>query len=206
MSKNTLRLGGEPSKFFDLPGEAGLFPANFTADATFDEFYVWKDRGRWFNGGLWGIQQLWSRGRYYRPDDRDPEDARFTSGPLDLGSAKRLLGLSWTEIAADTDESMNPRMFDHSTSPPTELRPGESVADLGVDVAGIPYGPYRTPAFSPTHTPTGRPIPIDGTLRYTAKLKTGAARSAILLATPVLDDVTLFFDCGGPRILGWVSP
>jgi hypothetical protein len=48
---------------------------------------------------------------------------------------------------------------------------------------------------------------IDASLRYTAKLKTGVAdRSAILLSTPVLDDVTLFFDCGGPRFLGWVSP
>ncbi|MBI3857085.1 MAG: hypothetical protein HY293_15470, partial [Planctomycetes bacterium] len=104
--KNTIRLGGEPSKFLDLPGDAGLLPANFSADATFDEFYLWMDRGGWYNGGLWGLQQLWTRGRYYRPDDRDPADARFTSGPILFGPAesrspakKRLLGVSWTELA-----------------------------------------------------------------------------------------------------------
>jgi len=202
--KNTIRLGGEPSKFFDLPGEAGLFPANYTADSTFDEFYVWMDRGGWFNGGLWGIQQLWNRGRYYRPDDREPSDATFTSGPIELGAPRRLLGVAWTELAEDYDASLKPKTLDHSTMPPTELKPEESSVDLGVEVAGIPYGPYRNPAFSPV----GRPIAVDGPVRYTAKLKIGVGknRSPILLSTPVLDDVTLYFDCGGPKILGWVSP
>ena len=30
-------------------------------------------------------------------------------------------------------------------------------------------------------------------------------RAPILLSTPILDDVTLYFDCGGPKIVGWVS-
>ena len=208
--KNTIRLGGEPSKFFDLPGDAGLFPANFTADATFDEFYVWLDRGGWFNGGLWGIQQLWSRGRYYRPEDNDPADAKFTSGPfdVDLPGTKRLLGISWTELAEGYDAAMKPTMTDASTVPPTLLRPGDSVADLGVEIAGAWTGPYRNPVFSPTVGTSGRPRTLDGTLRYTAKLKAGLGnrRSPILLSTPVLDDVTLFFDCGGPKFLGYVCP
>jgi hypothetical protein len=219
--KNTIRLGGEPSKLFDLPGDEGLFPANFTADATFDEFYVWMNRNGGAHGGLSGLQQLWNRGRYYRPDDRVPDDAKFTSGPVDLGPSdsrapsadKRLLGIAWTEIAEDYDRSgtsMTPKGYDYSTTPPTELRPGESVADLGLEVEGASYGPYRNPAFSPARTPAGRPVPIrDGAeLRYTAKLKTGAASqsSPILLSTPILDDVTLYFDSGVPKILGWVSP
>jgi hypothetical protein len=202
--KNTIRIGGEPSKFFDLPGDAGLFPGNYTADATFDEFYVWMDRGGWFNGGLWGIQQLWNRGRYYRPDDREPTDALFTSGPIELGARRRLLGVSWTEFAEEYDPAMKPKTLDYSTTPPTELMPEESSVDLGFDVAGTAHGPYRNPTFSPV----GRPIEVDGPVRYTAKLKIGLgkSRSPILLATPVLDDVTLFFDCGGPKVLGWVSP
>jgi len=219
--KNTIRLGGEPSKLFDLPGDAGLFPANFTADATFDEFYLWMDRGGWYNGGLWGLQQLWNRGRYYRPDDRLPDDARFTSGPIDLGSfktrgpaaTKQLLGISWTELAEDYDrrgKSMRPQVLDWSTTPPTVLRPGESVADLSLEVDGVSYGPYRDPAFSAARGTDGRPPRIGegGTLRYSAKLKTGAGSrgSPLLLGTPVLDDVTLYFDHGGPEILGWVSP
>jgi hypothetical protein len=209
-AKNTIRLGGEPSKFFDLPGDAGLFPANFTADATFDEFYVWLDRGGWFNGGLWGLQQLWNRGRYYRPEDSDPDDAKFTSGVIDLGPrpSKRLLGVAWTELADGTDGEMKPTMTDVSTVPPTVIRPGDSVADLGVEIGGAWTGPYRAPAFTPTHDTSGRPLAVDGDLRYTAKLKAGLGdrRSAILLSTPVLDDVTLFFDAGGPKFLGWVSP
>ena len=113
---------------------------------------------------------------------------------------KRLLGISWTELPGDS--------LDHSTVPPTQLQPEESWADLGVEIDGAWSGPYRNPVFSPTHGTTGRPLPISGSLRYTAKLKTGvgANRSPILLSTPVLDDVTLFFECGGPKYLGWVSP
>ena len=44
-------------------------------------------------------------------------------------------------------------------------------------------------------------------MRHSAKLKTGTSgRGApVLLATPVLDDVTVYFDPGGPDILEWVS-
>jgi hypothetical protein len=229
--KNTIRLGGEPSKLFDLPGDAGLFPANFTADATFDEFYVWTDRAAHYNGGLWGVQQLWSRGRYYRPDDRDPDDARFRSGPVDLGSAlsrtpgarRRLLGVAWTELAEDYDRSgtsLRPKLLDYSVTPPAELRPaaaadmngfsGESMADVGVELGGAAYGPFRNAAFSAVRDAKGRPVAISDAaeLRYTAKLKMGVARNAspILLSTPVVDDVTLYFDAGAPKILGWVNP
>lgn len=220
--KNTIRLGGEPSKLIDLPGDDGLFPANFTADATLDEFYLWMDRGAWFNGGLWGVQQLWQRGRYYRPDDRDPDDARFTSGPIDLGfaptrgpaAAKHVLGVSWTELAEDYDRTgttMRPTLTDASSAPPGELRPdGDSVADLSLEVDGVPFGPFRNSAYSPARTSAGKPpeIGAGGTLRYSAKLKIGTTGrpAPILLATPVIDDVTIFFDDGGPKILGWVSP
>jgi hypothetical protein len=226
--KNTLRLGGEPSRLFDLPGDAGLFPANFSADATFDELYVWNNRGNYSSGGTHGLQELWSRGRYYRADDRDPEDARFTSAPLELGttvsrakrSGRRVLGVAWTELAPDYDRegtTLRPKLLDASTAPPTELRPaadadlngyaGESVADVGLIVGESWTGPFRNPTFSPARGPSGRPLTIrDGDpVRYTAKLKTGlrGRTSAILLSSPVLDDVTVFFDDGGPRTLGW---
>ncbi len=230
-AKNTLRLGGEPSKLFDLPGEAGLFPGNFSADATFDELYVWMNRGSYSSGGVKGLQELWSRGRYYHADDRDASDARFTSAPIELGatiprkpgSNRRVLGLAWTEYAEDYDRSgstLRPKAYDASTTPPTELRPApvadvngsttESVADLGVQIGDAAYGPYRHPAFSPVRGLSGGPVSVrDGdAVRYTAKLKSGLSGSsaAVLLATPVLDDVTLYFDDGGPRILGWVCP
>jgi hypothetical protein len=211
--KNSIRLGGEPSRLFDLPGNGAAFPANFTADATFDEFYVWTDREAYYNGGLWGLQQLWNRGRYYRPDDRDPNDARFTSALIDLSiparrapapaatlpdpsgiplstpvkedpPRRRLLGVSWTEIAGD-------------------LTTG-SVAELAVEADGAWHSPYRDPVFSPSRDSSGAPLLIDdpSKIRYAVKLKRPVAPS---LSTPVVDDVTLFFDGGAPEILGWVA-
>jgi hypothetical protein len=226
--KNTLRIGGEPSKLFDLPGDAGLFPANFTADATFDELYVWNNRGNYSSGGVRGLEELWSRGRYYRANDRDPEDAKFTSAPLDPPSpvsrrkrnGRRVLGIAWTELAPDYDREgrgLRPKLQDASATPPVDLRPTAdadlngyaepSVADLGLLVGTAWTGPFRNPVFSVTRTSAGRPVPwSDGdSVRYTAKLKTGLAGrpSGILLSSPVLDDVTLFFDDGGLRILGY---
>jgi hypothetical protein len=242
--KNSIRLGGEPSLLFDLPGEGALFPGNFAADATFDEFYLWLDRSPAYNGGLWGIQTLWSRGRFYRPDDRRPEDARFTSGPVDLGPASprrlppgeaapaeemrqgsetRILGISWTEVAVDYEQeggaSLRPRAFDASEWPPRALRPEASpdangvaeaaVADLWVEIDGAWYGPYRGAGWSPVRTPEGLPPAVRdaSSVRYAAKLKSGGPGAAglILLASPALDDVTLFVERGGPAFLSWAS-
>jgi hypothetical protein len=43
-------------------------------------------------------------------------------------------------------------------------------------------------------------------VRWAAKLRTGAVSpAAILLASPVLDDVTLYFESGRVEFLGWVN-
>ncbi|HZF00024.1 MAG TPA: hypothetical protein VE981_23650, partial [Planctomycetota bacterium] len=85
----------------------------------------------------------------------------------------------------------------------------ESVADLGLLIGDTWTGPYRNPAFSPARGPSGRPPVVRDAdkVRYTAKLKTGIAGrpAAILLSSPILDDVTLFF-AEGRRYLGWVCP
>jgi hypothetical protein len=242
--KNTIRLGGEPSVLVELPRDSGLFPGNYTADGTFDEFYLWMDRSPAFGGGLWGALTLWARGRYYRPDDADPEDARFVSAPIDLGAVsrrrppppsgsaqarespppgrrKRLLAVAWTEWAEDYDRAggvrMRPRMYDHAQDPPAELRPesgadvnGRSVAsmaDLFVELDGSWRGPFRDPAWSPVRGTGGRPPSIadPGRVRYAVKLKAGAGAStgAVLLASPVVDDVTLYFDEEEPEFLSW---
>jgi hypothetical protein len=229
--KNTLRIGGEPSKLFDLPGEAGLFPGNYSADATFDEVYLWLNRGPQVTGGLWGLRELWRRGRYYVPDDADPADARYVSAPLDLRRAAprslsgaeapaeapvpRLLAAAWTERPGAVDAS-GPLLRDHSSQPPAELRPepgadanGHSEAtalDLSVLAGGAEYGPFRNPGGSPVRDSRGAP-PEVREVRFAAKFKRGAggSRAAILLESPALDDVTLFFDAGAPPVAGWVS-
>jgi hypothetical protein len=239
--KNTIRLGGEPSVLVELPGEAGFFPGNYTADGTFDEFYLWMDRSRAYGGGLSGALTLWARGRYYRPDDADPEDARFVSAPVDLGPArarllappagasvpepepprrKRLLAVAWTEWAEDYDRAgagrLRPKMYDHAQDPPAELRPQggadlngravESVADLYVELDGAWKGPFRDSGWSPVRGPGGRPAEISdpSRVRYAVKLKAGAGPGTVLLAAPIVDDVTLYFDEGEPEFLSWV--
>lgn len=218
--KNTIRLGGEPSMLFD----GALFPGNFTADSTIDEFYLWLDRSPAWNGGAWGAQTLWNRGRSYRPDDRDPEEARFISRAIEpaLGRSRslpppgdppaarrtpRVLGVAWTEWAEEYDRE-GPMMLDHSVSPPRALRPeAGGFADLYVEADGAWTGPFRNDGWSAVRTPSGRP-PEGSRFRYAAKLKMGgpATPGTILLASPVLDDVTVYFDRGGPEILSWVSP
>jgi hypothetical protein len=232
--KNTIRLGGEPSQLFD----GGLFPGNFGADATFDEFYLWLDRSPAYSGGLWGAQTLWARGRYYRPRDADPDDARFTSRAFELASPHfrepapaapspgalspapvptprartRVLAIAWTEIAEDYDRAgprLRPKVFDYSASPPQELRPeGDTVADLHAAVGEAWFGPLRNDGWSPVRASDGTPPVVDGPVRYAAKLKAGTDRGsgAVLLSSPVLDDVTIFFDRGGPEFLSWVNP
>ena len=231
---NTVRIGGEPSVLFDGV-LAEVFPRNFSADATFDEFYLWGDRRTHAGGGLAGAQLLWARGRYYKPDDADPADAFFLSPPLSFPEAprrvlpppsgpvegspvppaagvRRLLGLSWTEYAEGYGRSgtrMDPFLRDYSVDPPAELRPAEgNVADLWVRVGETSYGPFRDPGYSAARAAGGGPleIPPGAEVRYGVKLKMGspASPATVLLATPVLDDVTLYFESGGPEILEWL--
>jgi hypothetical protein len=200
-AKNSVRIGGETSVLFDLPGKGWDFPGNYTADATFDEFYLWLDRSPGFNGGLRGAQTLWARGRYYRPDDRDPADARFVSAPVALEApvrqpspprTPRLIAVAWTELGED--------LFDHSASPPLAIRPeGGALAELWAETEAGWVGPLRDPGWSPV---------LSGarSVRWAAKLRTGAVSpAAILLASPVLDDVTLYFESGRVEFLGWVN-
>ena len=84
---NTVRLGGEPSLLFDRAlGPRRVFPRNFAADATFDEFYLWTSS----RSGIRGIRSLWRRGRYYRPDDADSSDDWYSRAPLTLSPLRQL--------------------------------------------------------------------------------------------------------------------
>ena len=109
-------------------------------------------------------------------------------------------------------------MLDHSGVTPAALRPDRApdvngyeagtMVDLHVEAGGTLYGPFRNEAYSPVKGSNGLPpeIPEGTTVGYRAKMKRGSPRSpgTILLSSPVLDDVTLFFDAGRPEILGWV--
>ena len=71
---------------------------------------------------------------------------------------------------------------------------------LSLEVAGVPYGPFDDDAYSPVHSADGRRVPIDGALKYKIRfLIPDKEFDSILLATPVLDDVTIFYTPPGPR-------
>lgn len=255
---NQIRIGGEISKLFGGAWggpSGGQIPRNFTADATFDEFYLWTNRATTTGGGLLGAQTLWYRGRYYKPSDANAADGVFLSQPLALGpparsvppsttisapdgtatptgnalpppSKRRVIGVAWTAYAEEYDSNcactagipcgMRPRMLDYSSWPPTVLAPAaaadanghsaESVADFWMVIDGVTYGPYRNEMFSAVKDAAGGPVEVTSSVQYRTKLKIGPKTpSTILLATPVLEDVTVFFDCGTPEIVGWLS-
>jgi hypothetical protein len=214
--KNFLRLGGEPSVLVEGL-RPGAFPGNYSADATFDEFYLWMDRSPRVAGGLWGLQQLWQQGRYYRPDDVDPEDARWVSAPLFAGEPParpgedlEVVGLAWTEWA-EGYEGREARFFDRSEPTPRPLAPaGGTAADAGLLVGGRTLGPFRDPGFSALREADGRPVrvPEGVVLQASLKLKAGTTRnsSAVLLASPIVDDLTVYFRRGPEAFEEWVQP
>ncbi len=137
-------------------------------------------------------------------------------------SRKRVLGVAWTVYAEEYDSTgaagtLRPKMLDYSSWPgPGELRPAaaadangftaETIADLWMVVDGTTYGPYRNEMFSPVRDASGNPVEVASSVQYRVKLKIGPkTASTILLATPVLDDVTVFTDTGNPEIVGWLS-
>jgi hypothetical protein len=102
-------------------------------------------------------------------------------------------------------------MFDHADVPPKAMRPERGTfVDLFVELDGAWYGPLEDDGWSPVRSPSGRPPSIadPSSVRYAAKFKMGApsSKATILLASPVLDDVTLYYDRGGAESLSWVCP
>jgi hypothetical protein len=117
--------------------------------------------------------------------------------------------------------------------PPTAMSPAllpdvngyayETVADMYVFIDSVSYGPYRNEVWSPirmahaggaiaTGNADVRPPTVNTDLRYKAKLRCGmadlaATLNAILLATPYVDDVTLFYSRGEVEYFSWtVNP
>jgi hypothetical protein len=100
--------------------------------------------------------------------------------------------------------------------------PYETVAQMYVVVDGpngrTAYGPYHNEAWSPIRNghrvggvATGGQDKIElkpgETVKYVVKLRPGntVTNSTVLLATPVLDDVTLFFEYGIARYISYVE-
>jgi hypothetical protein len=138
----------------------------------------------------------------------------------------RLLGVSWTwyaekygnEIAGNTlggQPTLVPIMVDYQNpAGPSDLRQDKSCARLFVQVDGLRY-PLNDPsgmsndAFSPIQDSAGQAVALgeNAKFKYQVKFRVdGADAGSVLLATPVLDDVTFYYlTPGGADYLQYVQ-
>jgi hypothetical protein len=225
---NHMRLGGT-SKIGDKPGAP--YRGNYTADGTIDEFYAWKteadadpkvlwQRGRYANPsrsstGTGGGATFTSKAIDLTQGLRvlPPPSGQTTAGgaaAADLGQI-RVLGLSWTWYGETVDENGKPVIYDYNSSsggPSRELEPKVQLSLVDGDgPSAVAYGPWDDDGYAQVQTTTGScPSLLDPQhVHYRAKFKIeGANISTILLATPVLDDVTVYWRRGGSILISYV--
>ncbi len=196
-----LRLG-EPSTTMTVSrGQS----RNWSADSTIDEFYLWK------GNHVDDAQELWSHGRYYIP--RTGKEAHFDSKPLQLtsvdrramapptngrpagtmttlGSQVRVLGAAWTWYPETTGKNGEPATLDYRHYDPLTTR-----VDLSMILNGQVHGdPMRQDGGIDIRNLVVNP---GDSLSYRLSLHLPDAElDSILLATPIVDDVTIFFTTG----------
>ena len=195
---NQMRLGGT-SRIGPGPSTPAGYRGNHSPDFTYDELYVWKDPA---NGSPLA---MWSRGRYASPiRESSSDEGRFLSAPISLAPAPsstgvRLLGAAWTWTAEGVDSFTGDRqLFAHTSAadPVDDLAPRVELSLLdGVTL----YGPFADDGYSPVLDVGGSPAVLasPAALRYRVHMRTlYGSFASVLLATPVFDDVTLYWDDG----------
>lgn len=145
-------------------------------------------------------------------DDDDDDDEDDDKGPPGKDNVLKKLGMEVpksSNLQGDKD-NYNPgsAVYGANTS-------AASTVDVYVVADGKVYGPYRNEAFAPvkgTHlvgnlpTSYGEPIELDDPkqVRYMIKFRIGSkGLNTILMATPILDDITLYFDRGGAEFINY---
>jgi len=191
---------GEPSTTMNLSGKESR---NWSADSTIDEFYLWK------GNHLDDAHEFWSRGRYYVP--RSGKEAVFTSAALDLapkdarnappaavaGSTVtavrpqvKILGAAWTWYPEGADPKGQPTVTDHLNNDRLEAR-----VTLTMVLNDKPVGPaLHSDGGAEIQMPVVNPGDV---LKYRLQFHLPAAElDSILLATPVVDDVSIYYTTG----------
>ncbi len=227
--RNVVRIG-ESDRFSVQRGgqpTAGAPPVgNFAPDATVDEYVMLAatvtdaDRD--------DVVDLYRQGRYHLP--RDPSEGLYISPRFDLPTrmlppssgtgqpheprSVKLLGIAWTWAAEWVDTSsaaLDPILTDYSAiaaSNPAVLRP---VLGVAVEADGVWYAAAAHEQFAAVRAPgTGAVVTTSAAgLRIRLKFAWppgGAPRAeSFVLATPFVDDITLFFDRGDPVLVDWTS-
>ena len=127
----------------------------------------------------------------------------------------RILGVSWTWYGEETiGDDSHPRRFrrvlyDWNNRAALNGLPAGDVlpsVELSIVDGSTVYGPYEDDAFSAVRAPDGTP-PImtnPNGVKYLVHFRLkGATPSTILLSTPVLDDVTIYWDEARTRLLSY---
>lgn len=142
------------------------------------------------------------------------ETVTQTDAPLGAASV-RLLGASWTwypeEMRIDDGAAMKPVMYDYrDPDQPKALAQSKPCCRLMVETHGAAYplnepGGFSDDGYSGLESSDGGPVTTgpDHTLRYKVRFVVeGATSTTVLLATPVFDDVTIYWT-GGVEYLAY---
>jgi hypothetical protein len=127
----------------------------------------------------------------------------------------RILGMAWTWYGEIPDYKLTPLttwdghrvLYDYSKDPEgLASQDLEPKVGAGIDDGGQIYGPFYDDGFSPIlDTKSRTPSIQDPTkLKYFVQIEVQGAGRPILLATPVVDDVTLFWDDNQSHLLSYV--
>ncbi|MBI2899243.1 MAG: hypothetical protein HYY17_03600 [Planctomycetes bacterium] len=210
--RNSIRIGA-PSQVWSTDTSYD----NFSADSTVDEIYFYNTQSS-EDAAL----QHWLMGRYSRPKadgegvftsrpipvsgtgDRvlapagtatPPWSTSTTSGTTvtAVPEKARILGISWTwygeGMEVKPDGTWAPTLTDHGASAATLYPVVEA------SIVGLANDPLSDDGYSPVKDPAGSPpeVAVNSTIQYRLAFKLpGAELGTILLATPVVDDVTLY--------------
>jgi hypothetical protein len=220
---NHLRLGA-PSKVSNAGFHNPPYRGSFVADATLDELYVWKTRSDKH------AQTLWLQGRYAKP--LNSGEGTFTSQAIPLNSSPRrglpkassvpappappvpltsvplsssssihVLGASWTWYGEALGATGKPVLWDYNSGgggPSAEI---ETRLSLGLRDGLLSYGPFDKDDFSEIRAVIQNPSQV----RYFFDFRLLTADLAtILLATPVLDDVTIYWNDGRIDVMSYM--
>jgi len=217
-SRNSLRLGAVSRYRAENSGERNR---DWAADATIDEVYVWSQvasagvaLGQWFDG------------RYYKVTGAD---GYFTSGSIDLAvetrkippasltaspsggmgaspqplpvtsPSVRLIGVSWTWFGETMTPDGKEVLIEGNGAGYLEV-----ATQVSLLTDGSIYGPYSSAGFSPIAGPGGTEVQLSKPFQYRIQFPS-MPTDAVLLATPVFDDITIFYRCGIPTYESWVQ-
>ncbi|HYE97314.1 MAG TPA: hypothetical protein VEJ18_00320 [Planctomycetota bacterium] len=204
---NQMRFGGT-SRIADAAAAVFGYRGNHSPDFTLDEIHVWR------TATDADPRSPWMLGRYYRPDPASSEGV-FRSAPLGLpaGASRRILGVSWTWLGEPYDPADPWSLPPATDGEPvlyaygvlgTPAKNVEPTVQLSIEDGALLYGPFSDAGYSPVLNASSQtPVLQDpAQARYLAQFRLlNAQFGDVLLATPVLDDVTLYWSDGASSTL-----